>query len=384
MDQLKKLSDHNWKVTIELGTDSNGKRIRKAKQGFRTKDDAKKYAAEILAQHTRGLTPSKNGDLLLSSFITSWFNDYKCQIISITTKNDYHYRINSHIIPSLGSYKLKDLNTLIVQDFYNKLISEKKMKPTSAKKVFDILNGCLKYAIKLEYIYKLPTNIEKQRCKKPIIKYWDKKQIDFFLNEIKGTYLYTPIFLDVLTGLRIAELCGLCWKNINFKKCTLEVSNQVVQDKVKKELILSSVLKTSTSSRIISIPKVLVDHLEEIKNSRNAKNNDFVILNRNNCMCTPRNLSMEFTKKVSNYKKSLDDLEEEFPDRDFANYMQLTQITFHGIRHSHATLLIFNGDNIKVVSKRLGHSNIGITLNTYMHVMKDMENNTANLLDNLF
>lgn len=384
MNQLKKLSYQNWKVTVELGKDASGKRIRKAKQGFRTQEAAKKYAAEILAQHTRGLTPSKNGDLLLSSFIVTWFNDYKCQNISITTKNDYYYRINSHIIPALGAYKLKDLNTLIIQDFYNKLISEKKMKPTSAKKVFDILNGCLKYAIKLEYIYKLPTNIEKQRCKKPIIKYWDKKQIDFFLNEIKGTYLYTPIFLDVLTGLRIAELCGLCWKNINFKKCTLEVSNQVVQDKVKKELILSSVLKTSTSSRIISIPKVLVDHLEEIKNSRNAKNNDFVILNRNNCMCTPRNLSMEFTKKVSNYKKSLDDLEEEFPDRDFANYMQLTQITFHGIRHSHATLLIFNGDNIKVVSKRLGHSNIGITLNTYMHVMKDMENNTANLLDNLF
>lgn len=384
MDQLKKLSDHNWKVTIELGTDSNGKRIRKAKQGFRTKDDAKKYAAEILAQHTRGLTPSKNGDLLLSSFIKSWFNDYKCQNISITTKSDYFYRINLHIIPALGSYKLKDLNTLIIQDFYNKLIIEKKMKPTSAKKVFDILNGCLKYAIKLEYIYKLPTNIEKQKCKKPIIKYWDKKQIDFFLDEIKETYLYTPIFLDVLTGLRIAELCGLRWKDINFKKCTLEVNNQVVQDKVKKELILSSVLKTSTSNRVISIPKVLVDHLEEIRNSRNAKNNDFVILNRNNCMCTPRNLSMEFTKKVSKYEKSLEDLREEFPDRYVSNYMQLNQITFHGLRHSHATLLIFNGDNIKVVSERLGHTNISITLNTYMHVMKDMKNNTAKLLDSLF
>ena len=251
MNQLKKLSQNNWKVTVELGKDSNGKRIRKAKQGFRTQDDAKKYAAEILTQHTRGLTPSKNGDLLLSSFIVTWFNDYKCQNISITTKNDYYYRINSHIIPALGAYKLKDLNTLIIQDFYNKLISQKKMKPTSAKKVFDILNSCLKYAMKLEYIYKLPTNIEKQKCKKPQIKFWDKKQIDFFLNKIKETYLYTPIFLDVLTGLRIAELCGLRWKDIDFKKCTLEVNSQVVQDKVTKELILSSVLKTSTSNRVI-------------------------------------------------------------------------------------------------------------------------------------
>ena len=384
MYQLKKLSYQNWKVTVEMGKDANGKRLRKAKQGFRTQDDAKKYAAEILAQHNKGFTITNNADILLKSFITTWFKDYKCQNISITTKSDYFYRINLHIIPALGSYKLKALNTLIIQDFYNKLIIEKKMKPTSAKKVFDILNSCLKYAIKLEYIYKLPTNIEKQKCKKPQIKFWDKKQIDYFLDEIKETYLYTPIFLDVLTGLRIAELCGLRWKDINFKKCTLEVNSQVVQDKVSKKLILSSVLKTSTSNRIVSLPKILVDHLEELKNNRNAKNTDFIILNRNNCMCTPRNLSMEFAKKVSKYKKSLDDLREEFPDSDFSDYMQLNQITFHGLRHSHATLLIFNGENIKVVSERLGHTNIGITLNTYTHVMKDMKNNTANLLDSLF
>ena len=64
--------------------------------------------------------------------------------------------------------------------------------------------------------------------------------------------------------------------------------------------------------------------------------------------------------------------------------MQLPQITFHGLRHTHATLLIFNGENVKVVSERLGHKSITETLDTYTHVMDDMKNNTADLLDNIF
>lgn len=64
--------------------------------------------------------------------------------------------------------------------------------------------------------------------------------------------------------------------------------------------------------------------------------------------------------------------------------MQLKQISFHGLRHTHATLLIANGENIKVVSERLGHTDIRMTLNTYTHVLNSMKNNTANLLDNMF
>ena len=74
---------------------------------------------------------------------------------------------------------------------------------------------------------------------------------------------------------------------------------------------------------------------------------------------------MDFTKKVQKYK-------------------ELPQITIHGLRHTHATLLILNGENIKIVSDRLGHKDVTTTLNTYTHVMKEMKDNTAELLNNLF
>lgn len=64
--------------------------------------------------------------------------------------------------------------------------------------------------------------------------------------------------------------------------------------------------------------------------------------------------------------------------------MQLKQISFHALRLTHATLLIFKGENIKVVSERLGHKNITKTLGMYTHVMDDMKNNTADILDDMF
>ena len=94
---------------------------------------------------------------------------------------------------------------------------------------------------------------------------------------------------------------------------------------------------------------------------------------------------MIFKRNVSKYKLSTQQmLAKGYTPEQLKNYMQLNQIPFHGLRHSHATLLISKGENIKVVSERLGHKDITTTLNTYTHVLKDMKMSTAILLDNIF
>lgn len=219
----------------------------------------------------------------------------------------------------------------------------------------DVLNMLRKISLSI------PTDIDKLKVEKPKIEYWTKEEIDFFLNEIKGTYLYTPILIAVLTGLRVGELCGLKWSDIDLENGYITVNNQVIHDKSTKQLLLTSILKTSTSYRQVSIPNILINHLESLKTT----NNDFVLKDRNGSMCNPRNISVEFTKKISQYEN-------------------LRRITFHSLRHTHATLLIFNGENIKVVSERLGHKDISVTLNTYTHVMDDIKKDTAKLLDIIF
>lgn len=382
MPSYKQLSKGNWKVAISLGYKDGKKQIVR-KQGFKTKKEAEAYANEILNQKNKGFTaPTNQSSTLFKDFILKWFNEYKSLTISINTRNDYTSRINTHIIPMLGEYKLKDINTSIMQDFYNKLIREKNMKPVSAKKVFDIVNGCLKYAKKLKLIYELPTDIEKQKIEKPKVIYWTKEEVDYYLEQIKNDYLFIPVFIDILTGMRIGELCGLRFKDIDFESGSLRICNQVVQDKKNKQVILTSILKTSTSYRTIYIPNFLVQFLKNLKESNNYSDNDFVVQSRNGGMSTPRNISMNFTKSIRKYKFSTDEMLQK--NKDVSNYMQLKQITFHGLRHTHATLLILNGENVKVVSDRLGHKDITVTLNTYTHVMDKMKINTASLLDNMF
>jgi integrase len=383
MASYEQLSKDNWKATVSLGFDSSGKRIKQKKQGFKRKKDAERWATEITSQKHKGFVATTESNILFKDYLVDkWFYEYKVHIISMNTKNDYISRMNTHIIPMLGNYKLTELKTSIMQDFYNHLINQKKIKAVSAKKVMDIITGCLKYAKTNKLIYELPTDIQKQKLEKPKIKYWTKKEVNFFLSEIKDNYLYTPIFIDVLTGLRIGELCGLRWCDVDLKKGTITINNQLVHDKRLKVLMLAD-LKTSSSYRVISIPKILINHLTELKENRKANDLDYVVLDKTSQRYTPRSLSMNFTKKVTKYTKSIEDMKTE-KIKISKDYVQLKQISFHGLRHTHATILISSGENIKVVSERLGHTDIRMTLNTYTHVMENMRSKTANLLDDIF
>lgn len=379
MASYEQLSKYNWKVTVSLGFNADGKRIRERKQGFRTKKDAEKWCTEMLNRKHKGYIAPIESNIKFKDFVIKWFDEYKQNTLSVNTRANYKSRINTHIIPKLGHLKLDKITNIVVQDFYNTLINEGQ-KPSSAKKILETLNNCLRYAYKNKLIFNLPVDIDTISIEKPKINFWNKEQVNFFLNEIKDTYLYTPVFIELLVGLRIGELCGLRWCDINLKEKYLIVSNQVLNDKTSKQLIFTDKLKTSTSYRKITLPQVLVDYLKSIKG--NALDTDFVILNREGKMCSPRNLSMNFSNIVKKFKLSSKDLVDS--KKKFKNYMQLPQITFHGLRHTHATLLIFNGENIKVVSERLGHKSITETLDTYTHVMDDMKNNTADLLDNIF
>lgn len=383
MASYEQISKGNWRVTISLGFDENGKRIRLKKQGFKTKKQAEVFVTETLNKKNKGYITPVSNNILFKDFIYKWFDEYKSKTLSINTYTNYKSQIDTHIIPLLGSYKLTDITNAIIQDFYNKIISNG-LKPSSAKKVMQTLNGCFKYAKKNKLIYVIPTDIEKVPIEKTKIQYWSKDEIDFFLNSIKHTRLYTPILIDILTGLRIGELCGLRWEDINLEEGFIEVNNQVINDKINKTLLFSSILKTSTSHRIITIPNILIEHLKAIKEDLHPLDTDFIVTSANGTMCNPRSLSMSFTKQVSKYKEPLEVMQKLYTHKNLDDYKQLTQITFHALRHTHATLLIFNGENIKVVSERLGHKDITTTLNTYVHVMKDMKNNTAKLLDSIF
>lgn len=125
-------------------------------------------------------------------------------------------------------------------------------------------------------------------CKNIVFLSFWKYHLRQLIYYIKDTYLYTPILLELMTGLRIGELCGLRWYDIDFNNNFISINNQIIIDKNNRQLVFTPKLKTNTSYRKISIPKSLTCYLLTIK--CNASNNDFVVLNRDGKMCNPRNL----------------------------------------------------------------------------------------------
>lgn len=383
MASYRKLSNGKWEVTIDLGRNpSTGKRIRKFKSGFKTKKEAISFANALSVDVENGLNVIDN-KILLKDFIMSWYNDYKIKTIGLNTRANYESRINNYIIPYFGNIELGKLNSATVQQFYNDLIN-KDLKPNSCKKIIEILRGCYKYAKKLNLVNYLPTEIEtvKQESTKVVV--WDDIQLKFFLSEIKDNWLYLPALIISLTGLRIGELCGLTWDNVDLDEGIIHVRDQVIQDKKTYALVHTRILKTNSAYRSISIPQGLINLLKVHKEKQPEDNKKgFVILDREDRMCNPRNVSMDFTKKVEKYKDTLEDKKEK-SKKEINNYMQLPQLSIHGLRHTHATILLLKGENIKVISERLGHKSIRVTMDTYSHVLPSMKRQTAALLDNVF
>lgn len=383
MASYRQLDNKKWEVTIDLGRNSaTGKRMRKFKSGFKTKKEAIAYTNSFSVDVANGLNVIDN-KILLKDFMMSWYNDYKIKTLSINTRSNYESRMNNHIIPQLGNIEIGRLNTATVQQFYNNLIN-KGNKPNSCKKIMETLSNCFKYAKKLKLINYIPTDIEKIHQDSEKIVVWDDTQLKFFLKQIKNTGLYMPALIISLTGLRIGEMCGLRWDNVTLKECAIHVRDQVIIDKKNHKLIHAKILKTDAAYRSISIPPVLIDILSKHKLEQPQSNEKgFVILDRYDNMANPRNVSMDFTKKVAKYKDTIEDKIKK-SKKEIKDYMQLPQFSIHGLRHTHATILLLKGENIKVISERLGHKSTQITWDTYSHVLPSMKKQTADLLNNIF
>lgn len=371
-----------YKVIIELGKDASGKRIRHTKEGFKTKKEAKAYSTIKENELLSGIIPTANR-IVLKDFISDWYNNHVSKNnFASNTLTGYQARINTHIIPLMGNMQLNKIQVIDVQNFYHTLINNG-LKNNSAKRVVLVLKKCLSYAKKLNLINSIPCDIEfAKEIKTNKIQFWTEQQLIYFLSEMKGTYLYFPCMLAAFTGMRIGEICGLRKINIDLNNLKIKVSEQTLNDKITKTLVHTDILKTSKSYRTISIPRFLADELYNYTTLNSNNEEEFLILSRRFEMCSPRTLSMDFTKKVSKYKEALEDRKKS--KKDCSNYIQLPQITFHDLRHTHATILLSHGENIKVISERLGHESIKVTLDTYSHVLPTMEEHTALLLENVF
>lgn len=283
-------------------------------------------------------------------WLLEWL-DYKHAIVKNSTYMKYKNSINKHIIPNLGSFDIKILDNNIVQKFINQKLSAEKcsLSPKSVRELVNIIKNTLAYAENYGFQSKCKCELLIVRNSFKPIRVLNKNEEKAHLNTLESdTDIFKlGILISLLTGVRIGELCALRWEDVDFKECVITVNRTMqrvqVEGKDNKTEIIITTPKTNTSIRQIPIPKMLVDYIIGFKSS----NDQYILTNKNGNYIEPR---------VMQYK--------------FKKYLQIAGISdanFHALRHTFATRCIEAGVDVKVLSEVLGHSNVNITLDRYVH-----------------
>ncbi|RDY28326.1 site-specific integrase [Romboutsia weinsteinii] len=345
----------NYIVYLEYKDLDSGKKKQKNMGSYDKKRDANKRATELKDSiyNDDFLTPNK---MILEEFLADFLEKYK-ENLSITTYNCYKRIITKYIVPMIGKIKLEDLKPLHIQNYVDDLVGI--LSPQTIKIHINILNLALKRAYRLKLIREnIIDCIEIPRAKKFKNNIYDQEKMIKLLNICKDTELQLPIFLASGLGLRISEILGLTWDNIDFNNNTITVNK--ITARSNGEVILKDP-KTESSIRTISSPKEIMDMLKDYKKK-------YIELKLKGLIKTEKNLIF-FDK--NNKPIAQDVISKKFSR--LLNDNDLPHIRFHDLRHSHVTLLINSKVPIRVISERVGHSNINTTLNTYSHVLKEMD-----------
>lgn len=359
--KVKKNNKEYYFYVLTLGKDANGKRIQIKKRGFKTKDEVKKALREAQVEADKGayVQPSK---MTYGEYLTEWIRAKKQQISSQTAHVTEVY-MRTHIVPELGGINLTQLNPLIIQRFLSTL-QDKGLADSTIKRIYNIVNTSLNAAVKQQIINRNAASlIDKPRVKRKEIEVWDVNEVQAFLNYAQTyTRYYIAFHLALTTGMRQGEILGLRWMDVDFDRNMISVRQTLSHNG--KEIIHGA--KTATSIRTISIDvhtvTILQKHMRVVKREmlalgKSFSHEDLVVCNGLGTKANPRNINRIWYKLLEK--------------------TELKKITFHDLRHTHASLLLKNNTHPKVVSERLGHSSIKITIDLYSHLFPNMQEEAA-------
>ena len=199
---------------------------------------------------------------------------------------------------------------------------------------------------------------------------WNVSEINEFLSKVSENHLFPAYHMAVLTGLRRSELFGLKWDAIDLTGSTLRVI-RTLQRITGHQLVVGQP-KTERSRRSVSLPPSAVELFHRIRGAQIEEqlqygglwnNSGYVFTIPDGSPIDPDRISKEFPKLVKAHG--------------------LPHLTFHGLRHAHATLALTAGINPKIVSERLGHSSVAVTMDIYSHVLPGMQEEAALAVENL-
>lgn len=310
--------------------------------------------------------------ILYKDWIYEWLIEKK-EYIKESTYANYSNNIFNHIIPKLGDCSLDEIDHKILQKFLLDLFKNGKsngnggLAEKTVKDISIILKGSLKKAInegKMKHI-ELTFHYPKSNIEKKIYILTKKEQnkiTDYVIDNLSSKNI--GLLISLYSGIRIGELCALKWEDIDFKKSLICINKTMQRIYIKdksdntSKIIITSP-KTKNANREIPINKNFLELLKKVKSSKNN-----YVLTGTEKFIEPRSYRKHFEKVLKKLK--------------------IKHFNFHSLRHTFATNCISLGVDYKTVSEILGHSNVNITLNLYVHPRLSQKKKCIDLVCKVF
>ncbi len=371
---IRRRGVNSWAIVIELARDADGRRRQKWHTVHGTKKQAQTELASLLHQMHMGsyVEPTK---LTLREYLHQWLRHTQTQV-SEKTFERYEEIVKRHLVPALGQLSLNRLQPLHIERYYAEALKGGRLDGAgglTAQTVLHhhrILHKSLRHAVQLLLISRNPADaVEPPRPSRKRVNVVDEEQAGILLTSVAGTRLYGPTLLALATGMRRGELLALTWSNLDLVKAELTVCQSVQQTNAGTKLKPPK----SGRGRQVALPSFAVEFLRSHKVRQSEErlllgpsyaNNDLVFPRYDGSVWAPDSFSSAFAAAVRK--------------------LGLGSLSFHSLRHSHATILLRQGINPKVVSERLGHAKVGTTLDIYSHVLPNMQQEAAQRLESAF
>jgi len=321
----------------------DGKKKRMEKGGYKKKTEAEKALREAIYDYENGEAGLKKSPTF-KFYADYWFETVGNFKLRHNSKISYRSVLKVHLNPVFGETLLSDITPVGLQDFFTD--KQHTCKRSLLITFVTIFNHIFKLAVKQGYLNENPVRrievIKPPSPKREMASLEDFRAVEKELIETDSPHLL-PVQIAFHTGMRRGEVLGLTWEHVDFKNETINICQQLQMQN--KKLVLVP-LKTRASYRKIKMTQTLKKIMER---AFRYKTTEFV--------CAEINPSV------------------------LTNFMLGKNLSFHTLRHLHATLMLESGANVKVIQNRLGHANVEMTLNTYSHLTEQMEVESVTLFD---
>ena len=362
---IEKRGKNSYRLTVAEGFDLNGNPMIHRKTVHGTKKDAEVELAKFVTEVQNGLVVDGKS-LRFSEFTEIWKRDYGSKELAPTTYKRYCRMLETRLLPYFGHFYINKIRPTDIMKFYDLLEKdtqlvrksgnngEKTKKPLSGKTILEhhrLLRAMLHKAVYWQLIVANPAErVQAPKARKPKRRSYDDEQTKMLLENlellsIEDTKYKVAIIITVFTGVRLGELMGLEWQDVDFKNGIISInrSSQYLSDMG----VFTKTPKTESSIREIAIPEFIISLLEEYKLWYEEQksiygelwtNSDRLFVQADGKPMHPSSISKWFVRYVST--------------------IGLPVINFHELRHTNASLLVAQNVDIAVISARLGHAQI--------------------------